>query len=132
MPQTHTGALTGHDYTIPDLTDTAHIVTAFTGFADTIQAYPSVRLNVVTMTGDMTGVEQTSYFYNGTTDATLTLPTSPAEGDRVIAYQLGDGIVTMNPGSTPIGGGIPNTGAKFGVVSGVYHNGSWWFVPFAM
>ena len=133
MATTHTGALTGHDYTIPEMTDSANIVSAFTQFSDTIRAYPDVRISVYTVTGSQATEVQSVYMYEGASTITLTLPESPFNGDRVVAYQLGDGEVTLAvSGTDDIGGGIPVTGAKFAAVSAVYSDGSWFFLPFPL
>lgn len=133
MSTSHTGALSGHDYTIPQLADSANIVTAFTEFSDTIPAYPDVRIDVQTVTGDQATVAQTVYLYEGSSTITLTLPTPPEEGDRVVAYQLGDGEVTLTVGGgEDVGGGIPASGSKYAAVSAVFTDGSWYFLPFPL
>ena len=134
MSKTHTGALTEHDYIIPELTDSANIETAFTQFADSIREYPSSRLDTEVITGDHTAEVQTVYMYSGSSQITITLPdTGLFDGDRVVAYQLGDGEVLLNAGLQNVMGGIPSTGAKFGACSGVYVEGSgWYFLPFPL
>ena len=131
MSTSHTGALSGHAYTIPQLADSANIVTAFTEFSDTIPAYPDVRIDVQTVTGDQATVAQTVYLYEGSATITLTLPTPPEEGDRVVAYQLGDGEITLAVGGgEDVGGGIPASGSKYAAVSAVFTDGSWYFLLF--
>lgn len=133
MATTHTGALTGHDYTIPEMTDSANIVSAFTQFSDTIREYPEVRISVYTVTGSQATEVQSVYMYEGASTITLTLPESPFDGERVVAYQLGDGEVTLAvSGADDIAGGIPVTGAKFAAVSAVYSDGLWFFLPFPL
>ena len=133
MPQTHTGALTGHDYIIPELTDKANAMIAFTEFADTIKRYPDTRINVQSITGGTTAVSQACYTYSGSAPITITLPSDPVDGDRVIGYQLGDGQVLMSTADNVIGG-IPSTGAKFGAVTAVYSatDGGWYYLPFPL
>lgn len=133
MATTHTGALTGHDYTIPELGDKANVVTAFTEFADTIQAYPTTRITAQSITGDITADVMMAYMYSGDQPITITLPSDPVDGDRVISYQLGDGQVLMSTSATVIGG-VPSTGAKFGAVTAVYSetDGGWYYLPFPL
>lgn len=134
MSKTHTGALTDHDYTIPSLTDSANIETAFAQFADTIREYPTPRLETEVVTGDQATETQFVYLYEGADNITLSLPESGLfDGDRVVAYQLGDGEVLFNAGSVDVVGGIPSTGSKFGACSGVYkEGGGWYFLPFPL
>jgi hypothetical protein len=133
MATTHTGALTGHDYTIPELTDTANVVTAFREFSDTIQAYPTTRITAQSITGSITADPMMAYMYSGATAITITLPADPQDGDRVIGYQLGDGQIQMSTSDSVIGG-IPSTGAKFGAVTSVYSetDGGWYHLPFPL
>jgi hypothetical protein len=129
MTRQHTGASSGIVLDIPELTDRRDIEVAFMDFADSIPAYPSVRLNVVTVTGDTAGAVQAAYFYNGANPINVSLPANPADGDRVVVYQAGSGKVTYtNTGN--VGGGLPDTGAQFGICTAVFVNGSWWFTPF--
>jgi len=132
MPQTITGALSGHSYTIPELTDSAHVVTAFEDFANTIPAYPQVRMDVAHVTADVPAASvQKVYFVETAAPSTVTLPdVGLADGDRVVVYQLGDGIVSFLPGATPVGGGIPNTGSKYNSCTATYLGGKWYFAPF--
>ncbi len=133
MATTHTGALTGHNYAVPELTDKANVVTAFTAFADTIRAYPTTRVVTQSITGDTTATAQMAYLYSGTATITVTLPSDPVDGDRVIAYQLGDGQVLMSS-TLNVLGGVPSTGAKFGAVTSVYSatDGGWYHLPFPL
>jgi hypothetical protein len=133
MATTHTGALTGHDYAIPELIDKANVVTAFTQFADTIRAYPTTRIITQSITGDVTGEAQMAYIYSGNDSITVTLPDNPFDGDRVIAYQLGDGQVLMSSVDSVLGG-VPSTGAKFGAVTSIYSetDGGWYHLPFPL
>jgi len=133
MATTHTGALTGHDYTVPELTDKANVVTAFTEFADTIQAYPTTRITAQSITGDTTADVMMAYMYSGNLPITITLPSDPVDGDRVISYQLGDGQILMSTSDSVIGG-VPSTGAKFGAVTAVYSetDGGWYYLPFPL
>jgi len=73
MTRQHTGASSGIVLDIPELTDRRDIEVAFMDFADSIPAYPSVRLNVVTVTGDTAGAVQAAYFYNGANPINETL-----------------------------------------------------------
>lgn len=133
MATTHTGALTGHDYTVPELADSANVVTAFTEFADTIKEYPDTRIGVQSFTGDITAEAQETYIYSGSTTVTITLPATPQDGDRVIGYQMGTGQVLMSTSGSVIGG-VPSTGAKFGAVTAVYSetDGGWYYLPFPL
>jgi len=133
MPTTHTGQQSGFAYTVPELTDPADIVTAMTQFSDSIPAYPNVRLNVTAVTGDTDVQVQDLILYSGASNITLTLPTGGLQdGDRLAAYQLGDGEIILNAGGTPVGGGVNSSGSKYGVVSAVYHGGEWFFLPFPL
>lgn len=133
MATTHTGALTGHNYAVPELTDKANVVTAFTAFADTIRAYPTTRVVTQSITGDTTATAQMAYLYSGTATITVTLPSDPVDGDRVVAYQMGDGQVLMSA-TLDVLGGVPSTGAKFGAVTSVYSatDGGWYHLPFPL
>jgi len=133
MATTHTGALTGHDYTVPELADKANVVTAFTEFADTIQAYPTTRVITQSITGDITADVMMAYIYSGATAITITLPSDPQDGDRVIGYQLGDGQILMSTSDSVLGG-VPSTGAEFGAVTAVYSetDGGWYYLPFPL
>jgi len=131
MAKSHTGTASGLTFTIPELTDAPrNIETAFSTFADSIPAYPATQLDVQIITGNTTATVKKAYISTSDSAVTVTLPTSATNGDRVVAYQTGNGLVTMNPGSIPVGGGVPNTGAKFGAVTAVYVSGSWYFTPF--
>ncbi len=133
MATTHTGALTGHDYTIPEFADKANVVTAFTEFADTIRAYPTTRIITQSITGNITADAMMAYIYNGANVVTITLPSNPQDGDRVIGYQLGNGQVLMSTSDSVLGG-VPSTGAKFGAVTAVYSetDGGWYYLPFPL
>ena len=132
MPQVITGALTGHSYTIPELTDPANAVTAFTDFANTLQPYPKVRLDVEYVTADVPAANvQKVYFIETAGPSNATLPdVGLQDGDRVVIYQLGDGIASFLPGATPVGGGIPNTGSKYNACTATFLGGKWYFAPF--
>lgn len=133
MATTHTGALSGHDYAVPELSDKANVVTAFTAFADTIKAYPTTRIITQSISGDTTADPMMAYIYSGSAPITITLPSSPEDGDRVIGYQMGDGQILMSTSGNVLGG-IPSTGAKFGAVTAVYSatDGGWYYLPFPL
>ncbi len=133
MATTHIGALTGHGYTIPEFADKANVVTAFTEFADTIRAYPTTRIITQSITGNITADAMMAYIYNGANVVTITLPSNPQDGDRVIGYQLGNGQVLMSTSDSVLGG-VPSTGAKFGAVTAVYSetDGGWYYLPFPL
>ena len=132
MSRNHTGTKSSIDFVIPELTDPRDIEAAFEGFADSIPPYPRNGYVVSHITAGQVGVAENAYMYTGATgvNAVITLPATPAEGDRVLAYQLSDGMVTFDPGTHPTNGGIPNTGTKYGVCSAVFVQGQWYFVPF--
>ena len=132
MPQTHTGALTGHDYIIPELTDPANAVTAFTDFADTLQPYPKARLDVEYVTADVPAADVMKvYFIETAGPSKVTLPgVGMQDGERVVIYQLGDGIASFLLGTIPVGGGIPNTGSKYNSCTATFLGGKWYFTPF--
>jgi|688.fasta_scaffold62524_4 hypothetical protein len=130
MPKAHTGGGSGIEFQIPSLTDARNIETAFSTFADSIPAFPESQLDVTVITASTTAVVRSCYISTSDTAVTVTLPATAVDGDRVVAYQTGGGLITMSPGATPVGGGIPNSGSQLGAVSAVYISGKWYFTPF--
>lgn len=127
MAKTHTGALSGVTYTIPELADTRNIETAFTGFADTLPEAPP-RVGVQAITTATAAAANVLYTYAGSVGVTVTLPAAADyNGDKVLIYQLGTGVVTFSG----IGVGTPVTAGQFTAVTAVWDGAKWVGTPFS-
>lgn len=126
MPLTHTGAQSQVPYQIPALADVRDPSKAFADFADSIPAsVKPVELTYVTASGPATANHL--YVYDGAAGITMALPGSAKPGDKVIAYQVGAGGVTL----AGVAVGPPITDKQYGAVTALWDGARWVAAPFS-